>query len=56
MRKNTCGKHTTAPFHQEGLSEQFHNPIEKLQKEEKSIPQTRMYMKAHFPGFVWVFQ
>jgi len=34
------------------LSEQFWNPINKLQKEAKLIPIIHTYMTAHFPDLV----
>ena len=34
------------------LQEQFQNPIEKSQKEAKSIPLTHKYTTDHFPGLI----
>ena len=38
------------------MSEQFHNPIEKFQKEEKSILPNAQIHDPHFTGFVQTFQ
>jgi hypothetical protein len=37
------------------MAREFHNPIETLFKDAKSIPFTFIYMTAHFPTLVWAF-
>jgi hypothetical protein len=37
------------------MAREFHNPIETLFKDAKSIPFTFIYMTAHFPTLVWDF-